>query len=292
MKKIFKIVPFILLVFLVGCDGDNDFGFSDSPTLGWVEFLSSETTTSQVADNVAIPLFINVPIFASGLSVNYTLEAVEGDFTPFVSSSNGSLFADPSLNTRNFDVNIGLIGLDDPAGRASMTVFDVVLTSVSNGVNVGVDEFSIVRHRITIPCSAPTVIPSTFALGDYILTVPSGPSLFATPIFTDGITVTLIVGTNGPLSRQFMAPYLPAFSASPETMTFTFDDGDIRGIIIDDTATTTGCASAIIIGGDPSNITELPCDDLAITLDYLDFKGGTGGCGVADQPIQLLLTKI
>ena len=287
MKNIIKLVSFIILIVTLGCE-NSDGRFTDNPASGWVEFRSGQTQTSLRATNVSIQVDVNVPVYPEGLNISYILEAVEGDFSPFVQSNSGTLYVDPTNDYRYVNaIDIPLINTDGI--RTSDVKFNVVLTGVNaSGVSVGVDATSIVKHTVIIPCTPAQVLASDAFLGEYMLTVPSGPSLFGVNLFDEQI-VTLTATGAGNLSRTFDARYLPFYSASPETMIFTVTDGNI---IVGLTPTSTGCSSAIQLNGNPNNIITAPCDDEEIVLNMLDFYNGSGGCGVSNVPVQLKLTKV
>jgi hypothetical protein len=148
MKNILKIFPVLLLAIAFSCD-ESDSRFSgEDPTSGWVEFTSSGTTITVVTDVLEIPIQVNVPVYENGLNINYTLEPVQGDFSSIV-TTDSSVYVDPSDIYRNAAVTLNFSGVAD---LSEIVIFDVVLTSVSNGVNVGVDDSSITRYRISTPC--------------------------------------------------------------------------------------------------------------------------------------------
>ncbi len=148
MKNIFKIFPVLLLALAFSCN-ESDSRFSgEDPTSGWVEFTSSGTTISIITDVLEIPVQVNVPVYENGLNINYTLEPVQGDFSSIV-TTDSSVYVDPSDIYRNAAVTLNFSGVAD---LSEIVIFDVVLTSVSNGVNVGVDDSSITRFRISTPC--------------------------------------------------------------------------------------------------------------------------------------------
>jgi len=289
MKNIIKIISFIILTITLGCE-NSDGRFTDNPASGWVEFSSGQTQTSLRATNVSIRVDVNVPVYTQGLNISYSLEAVEGDFTPFVQSNSGSIYVDPTSDYRTIHtIEIPLLNTDGI--RTVDTKFNVVLTSVdASGVSIGVDATSIVKHTVIIPCTPAQVLAPDAFLGEYLLTVPSGPSLFGVNIFDEQV-VTLTATGAGNLSRAFSAPYLPAFSASPETMIFSVIDGNI---IIEQTTSSTGCVSTsrLTLIGNPNAIISAPCDDAEIVLNMLDFYNNLGGCGASNVPIQLKLTKV
>jgi len=308
MKKTIKIFSLLFVIACIySCSPNQDLGFEPTPESGWIQFVDDDNDPifSNQTDQELISIGVNiqVPTTSSDLRINYNLVSVSG-LDPNAAFSNNGYIISPAGQTSYMgpDNNTGLdyvflptIDFDISQIAASLTehmVFDVVLAGTNGaGITAGLaGEDKPITQRITILCPSLDASSSTAGyLGDYTLTVPSGPSLFSTPIFNDGIIVTLVEGPNGPFSRQFMAPYLPAFSSSPETMHFTFEEGQIR---IGNTQSTTGCSSAIWLGENPDAILSAPCDDSTVTLNYLDFYFGTGGCGVADEPIQVLLTKI
>lgn len=306
MKHIYKIIlSLAVIAFFSSCDnseGDNEGKFDDNPETGWVQFLFSSfdddinLETFDTSIPVVLPVAVNVPVNKEDLSIGYSLVSVSGPDPNDFFSNNGVLVA-PAGESSFFGNDFAEIELnmEEALDLTWPMVFDVVLESTNrSSISVGIagsDRPTSIRVSVCpTPLAATTAtdISLGYFAGDYTLTVPSGASLFGVNVFDEQV-VTLIEGPNGPFSRQFSAPYLPAFSASPETMSFTFVDGEIR---IDDTVTTTGCASAIIISENPSQIEAIPCGDEMITLNYYDFTDGSGGCGVSNEPIQLLLTKI
>lgn len=154
MKNTIKIFCALLLVISYSCS-DSDGRYKDVPTSGWVAFTppNSAKTISSFTTDLSLPVSINVPQFPSGLNISYALEAVQGDFTQFVSTAN-SVYVEP-VNTRfpfpTIDLTFSNLDNNFTGGPV---IFDVVLKSVDQeGVTVGVDATSITRYRITIPCS-------------------------------------------------------------------------------------------------------------------------------------------
>ena len=162
MKKILKLLPVLLFVFTMSCEDDEfDSNFSDDPTTGWVEFATptSGTTVSPFAETLSIPVSLRVPVYENGLSVTYTLQAVEGDFSTIVTTGNtlnflSNEFPGPEGNSKVKNIILNFQNLDtvtDPI------VFDVVLTAVDvDGVSVGVDSESITSYRVSTPCPVET----------------------------------------------------------------------------------------------------------------------------------------
>jgi len=324
MKHIFKITFFSLLVLLTAysCDnseGDNEGKFNDDPTTGWVQFITDGAAGSIAIDNYdtsnlfEVPVFINIPVSTSELAINYDLVAVTGPDPNTIFSNNGVLI-NPANNSTHFffsDLEAGALdvangGTKDPltidafpkiqfdiaqaANISEAMVFDVVLTSTDNdGVTAGIEGSTRpTAYRIQI---CPTLDASTSNfIGDFSLTVTSGDSLFGGPVFADQ-TVAITEGDNGAFSRQFNVVYEPGGPTNEMTVTFGFVNGQI--IIDDGLSTNIGCANLLTLGGDASNILSQPCDDSEnLTLNMLDFQGGSGGCGVGDIPLVVVLTKL
>lgn len=302
--KIFTALSFIVLIFACSSNSKDDLKYGAQEEIGWIQFPDSNpdviTGSLDAPEVIQIGVNIQVPVTTQDLVITYDLVPVSGgdpnnffsNTGQIVSPAGETSYSGPDNRTGfeygflpTIDIDISEI----TTVLSAPLVFDVVLTSTNiGGVTVGLpgETFPIVQ-RVQI-CPSVSLATEVF-LGAYVLTVPSGPSLFATPIFNDGITVTLVASGVDGTSRTFTAPYLPAFSASPETMTFSFVNGKI---IIGTTVTTTGCGSAISIGPNTGAVLSTPCDDSSITLNYYDFLNGTGSCGVSNEPIQLLLTKV
>jgi hypothetical protein len=125
MKNILKIIPIIILVFTFSCDDDEN-RFVNDPSTGWVEFQSASSTTGQTSPSVSIPLSIRVPEFNNGLNISYSIQAVEGDYTQFVSSNGGSVYADPGVQSsadgesRVLSIDLDLANLEEVSLHLSM----------------------------------------------------------------------------------------------------------------------------------------------------------------------------
>ncbi|WP_353780181.1 hypothetical protein [Winogradskyella sp. 3972H.M.0a.05] len=277
MKNIIKIISLLLIVVTYSCDQTNE-NFNSDPTSGWVEFFGPATTTGQTSPSVSIPLDVRVPIYENGLNISYTISAAEGDFTQFVSASSGTAFADPADNTRNVSIDIPLMNMD--AGRDFVTSFDITITSVDNGVRVGVDENSITTHRVTIPCSNPAVVGADFFVGDYAIAdvaATIGPGN-GTENFAAG-TVTLAVDPTNPNRRIFSSAALPAFNAEIETVTIEFTTDNV--VILGDVDPSLSCGGGIpytftgaaVADSSPWDI----CNDTFITVVYTEDPFGSCG---------------
>ena len=307
MKKLIKIFSLLLVIACtVSCEENNDLGFEPQEELGWIQFVDgtpSEISTSQFAQElISLGVNIQVPTTSSDLTINYDLVSISGMDPNSAFSNSGSIvspagqtsYMGPDNNTGRNYVYLPSIDLDVSEISAALTepmVFDVVLTGTSSGmIPAGLSgEDSPISKRIQI---CPSVFDSADGafLGDYNLTISTGLSAFGVPIFADQV-VTLVEGANGSLSRQFdVAGYLPDFGGPGVTITFSFEGGEGE-INIDETFVPFGCASAILLNGDPS-ATVSPCGDGEFALNMLDFYDGSGGCGVSDIPFQVVLTKI
>lgn len=156
MKKIINILSIFLLVFTFSCE-DNDDGFTnDDPTTGWVEFATagSGTTISGSVETLELPVSLRVPIYRDGLTVSYSIEAVEGDYSSILTTGNSLTFipdnhtVNGSSNVKSLELNFE--GVDELTERI---VFDVVLSAVDvDGVTIGVDDNSVTSYRISTPC--------------------------------------------------------------------------------------------------------------------------------------------
>ncbi len=289
MKNIYvNILILLISVSIVSCedsDGVNENKFGDNPETGWVEFSGStfeELLVQGETTSITIPVEINSPINKEDLTISYTIVDVQGSSSG-VTASSGTVIIPANSKDGELILNIA-----SAPSISFVLVFDVVLTATDRvGVNVGISDANRpTSYNITV-CPSLSSSSGTF-LGDYMLTVPSGLSLFGVPVFNDQV-VTLVEGSNGPFSRIFATTsYLPAFSGSPESISFTFIDGLVR---IDNTVTSTGCGTDIVLTEDSSALLPAPCGDASLTLNMLDFAGGSGSCGVGNVPIQLLITN-
>lgn len=287
MKNIIKILAVVMLVAVFGCE-DDDGRFSNDPTTGWVAFRSAQTTTAQVADMVTIPIDVRVPVYKDGLSINYTIVPITGDVSLFVSSTTGTIVMDPSIpNTTSTPYNryaeIIIPLMNTEAGRNFVTSFDVVLTSTSApGVKIGLDETSIIKHRVTIPCSNPEVIPADYFVGNYVIAdqmATIGPGN-GTENFQNSV-ITLTIDPSDPNSRLFTVRVLPAFVATPRNGKITF--GTDNKVVLANLGTGIGCAGPtgpqFSYGSAGSNNSPWDvCNDENITINYTeDINVSCGG---------------
>lgn len=298
MKNIIKLVyVFAISLCFVACSNDDGLGFQPIPESGWVQFFDNNTSatasfTEGEAASLEIPVELTSLTNPTDLTVTYSISDVAGTASSIGVSGGSITFAGgQQVGSTVTSLSQSIVfNMTPPSTFPSSYTFDVVLESTSRGnVSVGLSDGSKpTTYRVNVQFCPDLNASTGRFIGDYELVVTSGPGPFGAQ-FADGQTVTLAEGADGGLSRTFSAIYLPAFSATAETMNFAFVDGEI---IISDTASDTGCSSAIILGGDPDNIGATPCGDDTIVLNMLDFLGGSGGCGVGDVPMEITLTKL
>ncbi len=328
MKNFYKkiLVPFIIVLLVVSCDdseGDNEGKFDDNPQTGWVQ-LVSDTPYEITLDNfdssspLRVPVFVNVPVSTTPLNISYELVPVSGANPNTLFSNDGVVtnlagesahFFFDELEGGGFDTDDALDNIENiPTVNFDMTeaanitepmVFDLVLTSTDRStVGVGIDGSerpTTVRVEICPMLEtavAPLLADSTFFVGDYNLMVTSGNSLFGGPVFADQV-ITLSEGAGGSLTREFTVVYEPGGATNEMTVSFAFnEDGSIT--VDDGLSTNIGCTNLLVLGGDPANIFSFDACTVAetntITLNMLDFQGGSGGCGVGDVTLTVVLT--
>ncbi|WP_353779116.1 hypothetical protein [Winogradskyella sp. 3972H.M.0a.05] len=306
MKKTIKflICSLLVLVLFNGCDADglNDGRFNENPQTGWVDFNAStdETTISGGQATLDVPVQINVPSYPNGFNISYQLEGVAGDFTPFVTATTGSVFADPNApNATDRIANIVITFQNLDQERLIVNSFDVVLTATDDSnVRVGVDANSTsssTRYRVNIPCSNPDVLPADFFVGDYAIADVNanlGPAN-GTENFGAG-TVTLTVDPTNPNRRLFSAAVLPAFTGGapvPVSLEFSPDDYVTLGGYV---GTGIGCGGGIEFGYDaalPADSTPWDiCNDNSITIIYTE--DAISSCGGPFAGSSFSLTKL
>lgn len=282
MKKYIKIVAiFCLTVVLFNCS-DDDNSTTETNTSGWVEFSAASSTTGQTVSTASVFVDVNVSIYREGLDIGYTIEPVEGDYTQFVTNpTNGTIFADPSDYSRNPSLDLNLVNMD--GARDFVTVFDIVLTTVTGpgAVDVGVDENSIVRHRVTIPCTNPDNIPADYFVGDYAISdvaATVGPGN-GTENFAAGI-VTLSIDPTDSNKRVFTSAVLPAFNAQQETVVIAFDtDGTVRldGFVDPGLACSAAGPYIFVTASTAANSPWDICNDQNITIQYTEDPNASCG---------------
>lgn len=299
MKNIFKTLFLaISLVILNGCTNNDDDGrFYRDETSGWIQFTSASTDIIMDAYDIEEPLgiefLVNVPVTPNDIKVTYKLQGVSGpDPNQFFTNSTTVILPAETYGYAIVGLNPKIsLNLSEVQNITEKMVFDVILVSTDTpNVTVGITGSPRPTvNRVTI---CPTLNSSTGAfIGDYILTVPSGDGPFGT-VFTDGITVTLMEGANGPFSRVFQADYLPGIAAGLPVIDVPFEFINGKIIVGSNILTGVGCGAQILLGGDNGNILSQPCGDDMIQLNLLDFINGSGGCGASNVPLNIVLTKV
>jgi len=308
MRKTIKLFSILCIIAgFTSCDESSDLGFEPTPETGWVQIpgdgyypaiIESHQSLQEI---IRVGVDIQVPTTSSDLTISYNLVSVSG-LDPNINFSNSGSIVSPAGETgymgpdNNTGINyVYLPTIDlDVAELPTLTeamIFDVVLTATSSSsISVGFNDEKPISQRISICPSFDAA--SGNLLGDYVLTVPTGAGPFGV-VFEDDQVVSITEGNNGPFSRVFEADYLPAIGAGNPVVPVEFllvDGGDIT--VLDGIASGLGCASEILLNGDPGNISASPCGDSVIILNLLDFAGGSGDCGVGDVPVTIVLTKV
>jgi hypothetical protein len=317
MKNIFKIsfLFSLLLVSFNSCDsseGENEGKFNASPETGWVQFQTSQLSIDLGGYDVnlpaGIPVEVNVPIVTEDLTISYSFVSISGANPNTVFSNTGNLLS-PGGTSSTFDTTFPEIQLNiAEVATANITetmVFDVVLDGTDNsGIAIGIsgsEETRPTTIRVTIcpeieVAVAGLLTNDDFFVGDYNLTVTSGDSLFGGDVFADQ-TITLTADAVGAFNRSFDVAYEPGGSTNVITIGFNINpNGEI--VIENDISSNIACAAGenLTVGGDSANIFTLDACTVAesegLTLNMLDFFGSSGGCGVGDIPLTVVLTKI
>lgn len=271
MKNLNKIlILMVSLAIFISCeDNVNDFVPADSSS-GWIEFVSSSTSTGQQPNSVSVAVDINVPVYKDGIEISYTIQSVVGDFTQFVSQTSGTVTADPSADTRTAIIEIPLMNTD--IARDFVTQFDVVLSSTDlNQVRIGIDDSSITSHRITIPCSNPDVLPDDYFVGQYFVedvTGTIGPGN-GTENVASG-TYEVSISPFNPNVRVFQAAAVPLFNSNLQTFALTFTSDNV--VALDPVLTGIGCSAPQFIYTDAgaNNTSWDVCNDEFIVINYTE----------------------
>lgn len=225
-----------MISFVVSCEDDSNFPVT--PTTGYVALTAADITTANAPESVSSGVVIEVPIFRNGLTINYKLESVEGNFQNYVTSDTGSIFVGADNVERSSEIVIDLVNTDTP--RTELVVFDVVLTSVSqSGVQVGFNNGDD-RFRVTLPCVIDPSLVTTYS-GDAFSTdlaqAPGSiPAYNVTMVPTPGVDfswdVTTVWGpdyvseTCGGCVPPGSFPYPGTITVNPDTNMVTVIGGD------------------------------------------------------------------
>jgi len=279
--KSFIVITFVALLF--SCDqGDSRFG-DDTSTLGWIEFRTAASSTGSNPTVIEIPLDINVPVYQEGINITYTVTPVNGDYTQFVNTTGGTIFVDPVDVTRTAIISLPFQNED--VVRCDSIDFDVTLTADDvDGVSLGVDNDSVLTHRVTIAISEnPTVLPDTYFVGEYniedtLATIGPGNG---TENFESG-TIMLMVDSMNPNKRTFMTGILPAFTGASFDISIDFTADNV--VQLDLVGSGIGCSApeysfgpiddADAVAGDAATSWSI-CDDSSITINYVEDPNGS-----------------
>lgn len=202
MKNIFKLFLLSLMVFTVSCENENDPRFQDNPETGWIEFQSASTTIAVTSRTGAInvPVNFTAPINLSNVVVSYTISPVAGDPSNVVTGLGSSVTIVGNTNR----ANISMTPVDDAVQQlidGGDVVFDIVLTSATRGISVGLaDGSSTVTHRVNLLCGGEPqpgayLVDMHDSWGDGWQTVgDGGPGLTATILDVSGSESVAEVG--------------------------------------------------------------------------------------------------
>jgi hypothetical protein len=216
MNNILKIVPILLLSLTLSCEQDDDNSrFSSDPTTGWVEFSTSTsgTTISIITEQLEIPVSVRVPVYENGLTITYSLQPVQGDFSSIVTTGN-SIFVEPGQNGENGNTNLGniVLNFNNVADLTEIVVFDVVLTGTdASGVQVGLGDNSITSYRISTPCPLDTdAISGTYDV-DEVFTSGVNAGLSLAAAFGESYQVELTLDPTDLTQTRFILSNSPGF---------------------------------------------------------------------------------
>ena len=197
-------------------DDDTSSRFFDDPTVGWVEFAGSNsgTTISIITEELSLPVDIRVPQYPNGLTIEYDLVPVQGDFTQIVTSSGSSIFAAPEPTSVNGNSRVVPIVLtfEGVADLSEIVVFDVVLTGVdADGVQVGLDENSITSFRISTPCPLDVnAIQGTYDVAE-VFTAGINQGLSLAAVFGESYQVEVTLDPADLTQTRFILTNSPGF---------------------------------------------------------------------------------
>ncbi|TXE15552.1 hypothetical protein ES692_16060 [Psychroserpens burtonensis] len=266
MKKIIKLIPILCLVLVLGCDSDDDNArFSNDPTTGWVEFATptSGQTITIITEQVVLPVSVRVPNFQDGITINYVIEPVQGDFNSILTTGT-SISLPAAQATAEGSPFVGNIELDfsGVSELNEVVIFDVVITSTDiNSVGVGLSN-SIVSYRISTPCPLDVAaIEGTYDVDEVFTSgVNAGLSLAAAfgesyqveiSLDPTDLTQTIFILTNSIGFNQF---FVDGSTATLDTCngTITFSDplnlGDFADMVVEVTSYTESPAVMIADG--------------------------------------------
>lgn len=213
MKKYIKLLSITAAIAITfsSCE-DADTRFDNDPTSGWIEFAQAETTvavTSRTTD-VIIPINFTAPINTSPVTVTYDIVNVSGNPLDVSTGLGSSLLIEGNTNTNSIVLSILPTAVQTLIDNGDVE-FDIVLTSATRGIPVGI-EGSVITHRVNLLCggepqSGTFVIDMHDSYGDGWQTddASGGTGLM--------ITLTDVSGTESIIEIGMCSPY-PAAAGS------------------------------------------------------------------------------
>ncbi|MGB3605905.1 MAG: hypothetical protein WA775_16240 [Psychroserpens sp.] len=298
MRNILKLTTILSLVLVFGCsDDDSSSRFSNDPSVGWIEFLNADdieiSLDNTVGSTISIPVKMAVPLNETDLNIAYTLESVAGADPNTLFSNNTNLLVPAgeggtALILGNPSIVFDITS-DEIQNLTEPLIFDVVLQSTDrNTVQIGIPGTDRPTSNRVIIC--PSLAAGVFAaLGDYSLAVVTETGPFGDQ-FEPDVVVTVVEGDNGEFSRTFQVDYLPGIGAGLPVVDVDFEFTEDGTVISGPISTGVGCGAEILL--DAGEAATLPCGDATITINLLDFAGGSGNCGPEDVETTIVLTKL
>ncbi len=232
MKNYFKYISLVALLFAAFSCSDDDGGkWGESPEFGWVQFNGSNPNTlifieDIIADetaNITLPFSFTAPINLSPLTVNYNVVNIEGVASDVISFSGSSVVA-ANTNTGVIVLDIDLSALE--ANPFQNYIFDVVLTSASRGVRIGLQDGSYptsFRVNLSAPCEPPTIgglysVTTEYGYHDFLPNF--NPHTMEVEIVDNGDGTYFIQDFSGGLYT--VGPYAAAYGTGPNSIDVTF----------------------------------------------------------------------
>lgn len=234
MKNIFKLFLLSFLVFAVGCENEDNPRFQDNPETGWIQFSRASTTVAVTSrtETITIPVDFTAPINFSALSVTYSVNNVAGVPGNVVTGLGTSVNIIGNTNR----ALISLDPVDDAVQQlidGGDVVFDIVLTSATRGIGVGLaDGSATTTHRVNLLCGGEPQ-PGTFVIdmhdvfGDGWQTDVSlgGSGMTATLLDVDGNETVVEFGMCSPYGGDNLGTFLdPATGACTGPASTSFFD--------------------------------------------------------------------
>jgi hypothetical protein len=166
MKNYYRYITLFALLFVaLSCSDDDSGRFNENPEFGWVQFPTNNTNRTifiedilaEQTESFSVPFRFTAPINTAPLTVNYSIENIEGvasDVLDFDESS--TILANTNTGEIVFDIDLSALEANPFQGY----VFDIVLTSATRGVRIGLQDGSYpTRYRVNLsaPCEVPDI---------------------------------------------------------------------------------------------------------------------------------------